>query len=152
MNIKEIKQLVKLMVDNALTELDIESGSTKVSIKRAAGDDTPVVTVSPRGDTGAKVTRVPAKAAKEPPQESTDDLVEIKSPMVGTLYTAASPDSEIYVSVGDTVNANTVVCIVEAMKVMNEIKAECSGSIVEICAKNAQPVEFGQVLYRVKPS
>ena len=151
MNIKEIRQLVKLMVDNALMELDIESGSTKVSIKRAAGG-APVVTLAPSTGAGAKATEGPSKALKQTPEKSTDELLEIKSPMVGTLYTAAGPDSEIYVSVGDTVNANTVVCIVEAMKVMNEIKAECSGTIVEICAKNAQPVEFGQVLFRVKPS
>jgi len=151
MNIKEIRQLIKLMVDNALTELDIESGSTKVSLRRAAGDNT-VVTGSPVGEPRTKPTRAPSKPRKRPGDEEAEDLVEIKSPMVGTFYTAASPDSEIYVSPGDAVNANTVVCIIEAMKVMNEIRADCSGTVVEICAKNAQPVEFGQVLFRVRPS
>ena len=76
--------------------------------------------------------------------------MEIRSPMVGTAYTAPSPDSEPYVSVGSVVGEDTVVCIVEAMKVMNEIKADCSGMIAEVCFNNAQPVEFGQVLFRVK--
>ncbi len=72
--------------------------------------------------------------------------------MVGTFYAAPSPDSEPYVAVGAAVGDDTVVCIIEAMKVMNEIKAECAGTIVEICVKNAQPVEYGQVLFRVRPS
>ncbi|MCD6303814.1 MAG: acetyl-CoA carboxylase biotin carboxyl carrier protein, partial [Planctomycetes bacterium] len=91
-----------------------------------------------------------AEAPPEPPAE--DNVVAIKSPMVGTFYAAESPDAEPYVSVGSQVGPDTVVCIVEAMKVMNEIKAECSGQIVEICVENGQPVEYGQVLFRVKVS
>jgi len=78
-------------------------------------------------------------------------LIEVKSPMVGTFYATPSPDSDPYVHVGAAVADDTIVCIVEAMKVMNEIKAECAGTIAEVCVKNAQPVEFGQVLFRVKP-
>lgn len=148
MNIKEIRQLIKLMVDNDLTEMDIESGSTKVALKRGLGG-APVVVVEPASQAaGLPAEHVgKAKATKTPDE----DLIEIKSPMVGTFYSAASPEGDPFISTGDLITSDTVACIVEAMKVMNEIKADCSGTIVEVCASNAQPVEFGQVLFRVKP-
>ncbi|HAU36722.1 MAG TPA: acetyl-CoA carboxylase biotin carboxyl carrier protein, partial [Phycisphaerales bacterium] len=86
------------------------------------------------------------------PAKPAENLLEVKSPMVGTFYAAPSPDSEPYIAVGQAISDDSVVCIVEAMKVMNEIKAECAGTITEVCVKNAQPVEFGQVLFRVKPA
>jgi len=88
----------------------------------------------------------------EPPTPPAEALLEIKSPMVGTFYSAPSPDSDPYVSVGSVIGDDTVVCIIEAMKVMNEIRAECAGKVVEVCVQNAQPVEYGQVLYRVRPA
>ena len=84
-------------------------------------------------------------------EEAGEDLIDITSPIVGTFYAASSPDSAPYVKKGDKVDEDAVVCIVEAMKVMNEIKAECSGTIAEICVKNTEPVEFGQVMFRVRP-
>jgi len=146
MDIKEIRQLVKLMVDNDLTELNIAEGENKVALKRGAGD-MPVIAAAQLPQA------LPAAApAAEAPATPDEKLLEIKSPMVGTFYAAPSPDSDPYTSNGDAVGQETVVCIVEAMKVMNEIKAECSGTIVEICVQNAQPVEFGQVLFRVRPN
>ena len=142
MDIKEIKQLIKLMVDNDLRELNVSDGERKVLLRRGP-DEVPIVTAIP----ASAVPAAAAEAAKPP-----EDLVEIKSPMVGTFYTATSPDSEPYVQVGASVSDETVICIVEAMKVMNEIKADCTGIIAEICVRNAQPVEFGQVLFRVKPA
>jgi acetyl-CoA carboxylase biotin carboxyl carrier protein len=146
MDIKEIRQLVKLMVESGLSELDISEGDNKVHLKRAVAEalvaPAPVMVAAP-------VVAAPAAAPAAPKAQS--GLLEIKSPMVGTFYSAPSPDSAAYVSVGSAIGDDTVVCIVEAMKVMNEIKAECSGTVVEICVKNAQPVEFGQVLFRVKP-
>jgi acetyl-CoA carboxylase biotin carboxyl carrier protein len=94
----------------------------------------------------------PAAAAAPAEKPAAAHLIEIKSPMVGTFYAASSPDSDPYASVGAAVTEDSVVCIVEAMKVMNEVKAECSGTVVEVCVKNAQPVEYGQVLFRVEPS
>jgi acetyl-CoA carboxylase biotin carboxyl carrier protein len=91
-----------------------------------------------------------APAAAPAPEKSTEP--EIKSPMIGTFYRKPSPESESYVEVGDTVTADTVVCIVEAMKVMNEIKAEMSGVITEILVEDGSPVEFGQALFRVRPA
>ena len=129
------------MVDNDLSELNISDGERTIALKR--GGAAPVIVAAP------STPAAPAAAGAVGPVET---LVEIKSPMVGTFYAAPSPDSDPYVSVGATVAEDTVVCIVEAMKVMNEIKAECTGTIVEVCVKNAQPVEYGQVLFRVRPS
>ena len=145
MKIEEIKQLVELMVENDLTELNITDGDAKVTLKRGP-EGVPVVT------SVAPVAPAPGAAAPGPVEpEAGDESSEIRCPMVGTFYAAPSPDSDSFVSVGDTVTEDTVVCVVEAMKVMNEIKAECSGTITEVCATNAQPMEFGQVLFRVKP-
>ncbi len=141
MDIDEIRELVRLMVDNELAELDVSDGENKIKLKRGAGGE-PVVAAAP----------VPQAGPVEVAPAVEDSLVEIRSPMVGTFYIATSPDTEAFVSIGSGVGEDTVVCIVEAMKVMNEIKAECIGTIVEICVRNAQPVEYGQVLFKVKPS
>jgi len=149
--IEEVRQLIELMVQHDLGEVDITDGDRKILLKRGvygalgvaagAGQLPPAQAVAAPAVIGAPVEK-PAAA----------HLIEIKSPMVGTFYTASSPDSDPYVSVGAAVMEDSVVCIVEAMKVMNEVKAECSGTVVEICVKNAQPVEYGQVLFRVEPS
>ena len=142
----QVRELVRLMVDNDLSSLEIVNGDLKVSLGRGLAAGAPVMaplpTVAPE-----------APAAPEAPQApvETEMLLEVASPMVGTFYAAPSPDSEPYVTVGDRVTPDTVVCIIEAMKVMNEIKAECSGQIVDVAVANGQPVEFAQVLFRVKP-
>ncbi len=148
MDIDEIRELVRLMVDNDLAELDVSDGENKIKLKRGGGDE-PVIVAAP-----APAAAAPAavQAGNVEPAAVEEELIEIKSPMVGTFYASTSPDSEPHVSIGSGVGADTVVCIVEAMKVMNEIKADCIGTIAEICVKNAQPVEYGQVLFRVKPS
>jgi acetyl-CoA carboxylase biotin carboxyl carrier protein len=137
----DVERLMNMMASNDVTELDLEDGKCKISLKRG------VFTASPAP---AAVAAAPA-AAEEAPAPA-DNLLDITSPMVGTFYAAPSPDSDPFVQAGSKVNGETVVCIVEAMKVMNEIKAECSGTIAEVCVENAQPVEFGQVLFRVKPA
>ena len=137
MDIEQIKQLIQLMVDNELSELDITDGQNKILLKRGPGG-APMVMAAP--------------AAAAPAAQAAEQLIEVRSPMVGTLYVAASPDSEPFVTEGAAVTEDAVVCIIEAMKVMNEIKAECSGTIQQVCVRNAQPVEYGQVLFRVRPS
>ena len=144
MEIKEIRQLIKLMVDGDLSELDVRDGETRVYLRRGYGE-APVV-VSPAA------AAPPAQAPATPAEAASEGLLEITSPMVGTFYHAESPDSDPLVRVGATIAPDRVVCIVEAMKVMNEIRAECAGTVAEICVENAQPVEFGQVLYRVRPA
>jgi acetyl-CoA carboxylase biotin carboxyl carrier protein len=151
MDIKDIKVLVQLMVENDLGELEIADGATRVHLKRQ-GPAAPVIAMPPAASPAsqpAPAAHAVQAGAKEaaPPAE---DLIEIRSPMVGTFYAAPSPDSEPFVQVGAAVREDAAVCIIEAMKVMNEIKAECSGVIREVCVKNSQPVEFGQVLFRVK--
>ncbi len=146
--IDDIKKLVSLMVENDLTELNIHEGQRKILLKRGGA----IPLAAP-----ATAVPIPMEAAAPPADEGrpveavTDDLVEIRSPMVGTFYTTPSPDSDPFVSVGTVVTDDDVIAVVEAMKVMNEIKADCSGTIMEICVKNSQPVEFGQVLFKVRP-
>ncbi len=143
----DVRELVGLLTANDLTEIRMESGDMKIVLRRGpASTEDSSVSVAP------SAVAAPAEApAPEAPAE-TDDLIDIASPMVGTFYAAADPDSDDYATVGAKISSDTVVCIIEAMKVMNEIKADCSGTIVEVCVANAQPVEFGQTLFRVKPA
>lgn len=148
----EVEYFMEMMVANDVTEIDIEDGKHRIAMKR--GTYMPAPAAAPAAMPAAPAPApAPAPAGEAPAGESPkSDLLEITSPMVGTFYSAPSPDSDAFVKVGADINDETVVCIVEAMKVMNEIKAECSGKIAEVCVKNAEPVEFGQVLFRVKPS
>ena len=158
MDIEHIRELIRLMVDNDLAELDITDGESKIKLRRGTAQEVSGMYVPLSSSAAAAPPVQPAQQANSVEQETEtaskaeEELIEITSPMVGTFYAAPSPDSDPYVTVGSTVGEDTVVCIVEAMKVMNEIKAGCRGSIAEICVKNAQPVEFGQVLFKVKPS
>jgi acetyl-CoA carboxylase biotin carboxyl carrier protein len=156
MNLKELKELVELMNENSLTELEIGRDGTKIKLKKTGEH---AVSVQP---VPYAIPTIPAPAAKGPAAQPTaadafatavnGNLKEIKSPMVGTFYRAPSPEAAPFVEIGQTVEVGQVVCIVEAMKLMNEIKSEVRGKIVEICVDNAEPVEFGQVLFRVDPS
>ena len=149
-DIKKVKELIQLMIDNDLVEVKIESGDDKISLKRPQAN-MPMITQVPMAAPVAAAA--PAAAPVAPASASTEDdgLVEISSPMVGTFYSSPSPDSESFVEVGSIVKSDSVVCIIEAMKVMNEIKAELSGTIVEILCKPGEAVEFGQALFKVKP-
>jgi acetyl-CoA carboxylase biotin carboxyl carrier protein len=149
MNLKEIKELITLMNENNLTELEIEREGLRVKLRKL-----------PEGGFEQKVEAVPVRYAPAqssaqpiPAQEpnGTKKYVEIKTPMVGTFYEAPSPESPPYVEVGQEIAVGQVVCIVEAMKLMNEIKSEVKGKIVEKLAENAQPVEYGQVLFLIEP-
>ena len=152
MDIKEIKRLVKLMIDNDLTEMNIVDGDQKISLKRGSGEYARVIAEPMAVPTAGPAVAPAAPAVDTPAAEPESNLIDVISPMVGTFYTAPGPDSDEFVSVGDVITDDSVVCIVEAMKVMNEIKAERSGKVAEICVQNAQPVEFGQVLFRLTPA
>lgn len=152
MNIEDIRQLVELMVENDLSELDITDGETKITLKRGAGDQPVVSQASGVQPAPQPAQPQAAEVQQAEPEEQGEELLEITSPMVGTFYAADSPDGEAFVQVGSTVDEDTAVCIVEAMKVMNEITAECRGTIAEVCVQNAQPVEYGQVLFKVRPA
>ncbi len=156
-DVQKIKELIKIMKENDLVEIDIQHGDDRVALRRAqpqqATTIAPIMTSLP-GVAGPIL--LPHGQAATAEQQAAGgarcaELLEIKCPIVGTFYEAPSPDSEPYVESGGHVDPQTVVCIIEAMKVMNEIKAELSGTIVERTVKNGQAVEYGQVLFRVRP-
>ena len=154
MNLKEIREIINLMNENDLSEIELERDGTKVKIKKTQGE-------------------VPEGARRQPPDYSIETQVvaksasgsapggekssansgrkEIKSPMVGTFYRSPSPEAPSFIEIGQTVEIGQVVCIVEAMKLMNEIKSEVRGKIAEVHIENAQAVEFGQTLFSVEP-
>jgi len=146
-DLKEIRTLIDLMKKNGLAVFKMEREDFKITLKTAEAGQIVAYQQPPSGAAPA------APAAASPaatPAVPASDLKEIKSPMVGTFYSAASPESDPFLAVGQNIGADSVVCIIEAMKVMNEIKAELSGTVVEILAENGKPVQYGQVLFRVK--
>jgi len=158
MNYADIRRLVKLVETSDIGELEIEEGGSKLKIaKRAevihAAPAAPAFAYPPTmafPPAAASSTAAPSAAA--PAAAPAKKLHEVQSPMVGTFYRAPSPEAPLYVQTGDAVKPGKVLCIIEAMKLMNEIEAEISGKVVEILVENAQPVEFGQVLFRIDPS
>ena len=152
-DVKTLKELIKLMSTNDLVEMDLQSDKERVTLKRRSGD-APAVHYSPAPIAHHAPAPAPAAAPSAggaPAADSDAGLVAITSPIVGTFYAAASPDAKAFASVGDKVGPESVVCIVEAMKVFNEIKAEKSGTIVKILAVNGQALEFGQPIFMIKP-
>lgn len=141
MDIKEIKQIVDLMKRSGLTEFELQENAFKLRICRSFHEPQPLIQTFQPAPVAAAA---PAPAAPAQPDKF------IKSPMVGTFYAAPSPDSPPFVKVGDTVSASTVVCILEAMKVMNEITADINGTIAEVMVANGDSVEYGQPLFRLK--
>lgn len=158
MNIKEIKEMINLMNENSLTELEIEKEGLRVRLKK--GMEGQVVVERLSSKTAASLPAaapipMPVASVPEPlPKEraTSKNLKEIKSPMVGTFYRAPSPESPAFVEINQTIEIGQVVCIVEAMKLMNEIKSEVKGKILDILVNNAEPVEFGQPLFLVEPA
>ena len=158
LDIKKLRQLVKLMRDNDLTELDLQDGEgEKIRVKRGSNEQEPAYVAAPPPPAAASHrhtanTAPPAAAEEAPPSGSgLGGLVEIQSPMVGTFYASPSPDADPFITVGGQVGHDTVVCIIEAMKVFNEIKAETQGTIEKVLVESGQAVEFGQPLFLVKP-
>ena len=162
MDLKQIKQIIELMKRSELTEFAVEEEGFKLKIRRGSngiplvtsgrGTETPFQTgdVALPGVTASGSTA--PSAAPMPPSGSKEEAgyAYIKSPMVGTFYRAASPETKPFADVGTKVVENTVVCIIEAMKIMNEIQAEAKGSVVEVLVENGQPVEYGQRLFKLK--
>jgi len=151
--LKKIKDIVELMVANDLVEVEIVDGENKVHIKRPNHSAVTAVPMMPPQMYAQSPVMHAAPAASAPAQAAAEDtgLIDIKSPIVGTFYAAPSPDAEPYIKVGSDVNTESVVCIIEAMKVMNEIKAETTGTIAKVMVANGQAVEYGQLLFKVRP-
>jgi acetyl-CoA carboxylase biotin carboxyl carrier protein len=156
-DLKDIKAIIDLMRKNALSEFELERQDFKIKLKRGVMGPVPSVeetTTSPY-PMPLPATGTPGLSApvtNSTPAVAAPTLLEIKSPMIGTFYRAPSPDAADYVEVGTEVTPETVVCLIEAMKVMNEIKAEVKGVVTHILVENAKPVEFGQPLFRIRPT
>ncbi|HSW02067.1 MAG TPA: acetyl-CoA carboxylase biotin carboxyl carrier protein [Sedimentisphaerales bacterium] len=153
-DIQRIRELIRIMKENDLVEIDLQHGDDRVSLKRSQPQQMPTMgpIMAAMQASGAPILTPPGQPGGQAPGPAkSDGLLEIKSPIVGTFYEAPSPDSDPCVELGARVDPQTVVCIIEAMKVMNEIKAEVSGTIVERTVKTGQAVEYGQVLFRVRP-
>jgi acetyl-CoA carboxylase biotin carboxyl carrier protein len=148
-DLKDIKAIIDLMKKNSISEFELERQEFKIKLKRGGNAAYPD---EPQIQAYAPVAMIPpASVATSLPASSSADQ-EIKSPMIGTFYRAPSPEAANYVEVGSEVNPDTVVCIIEAMKVMNEIKAEMKGVITQVVVENAKPVEFGQPLFKIRPT
>ncbi len=157
MELKDIKAIIDLMRKNDLSVFEMEKDGFRLKLQKGATEKTvsimPVISAAPPAPTAAPPTAAAAAEKTEMPAAAPREktaLRDIVSPMVGTFYRGASPDAPPFVDVGKAITEETVVCIIEAMKVMNEIKAETNGAIAEVVAENGKPVQFGQVLYRVR--
>jgi len=144
-DVARIRQIIELMEQHELVEVDLQEGEEKIKLKRGGAVQMVAAPVA------AAPAAAPAPTATAAPADNTAGTVTINAPMVGTFYAKANPESPPFVKVGDRVNADTVICIVEAMKVFNEIPAECSGTIVEVLINDQQPVDFGKPMFRVQP-
>jgi acetyl-CoA carboxylase biotin carboxyl carrier protein len=155
MNLKEIKEILELMETHALAEFELEKNGTKIKLSKTSGGQ---VTITPQAFTGPAVAQAaqPALAAAPAevaaPQQDDANTYVVCSPMVGTFYAAPAPDKPPYVQKGDVVKTDDVLCIVEAMKLMNELKSEVSGKIAEILVSNGESVEFDQPLFKIQKS
>jgi len=153
-DLKDIKAIIDLMRKNAVSEFELEKQDFKIRLKRGTNGGSPATSYEVfRSVTYVQPpVAIPQPIAPLPVQAPVSNELEIKSPMIGTFYRAPSPESGPYIEVGTEVNPDTVVCIIEAMKVMNEIKAEAKGTITQVMVENAKPVEFGQPLFKLRPS
>ena len=159
MEVKEIRKLLDALASSDVNELTLETGEYKLTVKRGReAEAVPVAALTApqpaqmSQQAAAAPAAAPAEAAPQPSApEPASDLVEVTAPIVGTFYEAPSPDADAYVKVGDRVARGAVLCIIEAMKLMNEIEAETAGTIKEILVRNEDPVEYGQVLFRIDP-
>lgn len=146
-DIDYVEKLAKVLADNSLTEISLEDGEQAITLRKDVVGVAPAVAVAAPQPASSAPTPAPVQAASQEPAHKGKALT---SPMVGTFYSAPSPDAEAFVKVGQTVKEGDVVCIVEAMKLMNEIESDFSGKVTEICVQDGQPVEFGQVLMYVE--
>ena len=154
MDLKEIKELIALIRKNDLSEFSLEQEGFKITLKRG-GEFQPIISApafapAPVAATPIATAHAASGASAVAPASTNSGDRDLPSPMVGTFYSAASPDSAPFVTVGQQVTPDTTICIIEAMKVMNEIKAETSGVITEILAENGKPVQYGQALFRIR--
>lgn len=150
MNIKEIKEMISLMNENGLAELEIEKDGMRIKLKKTGVTDTPI-----GGPIAIERESVYPRAGKkefsETAEKTASGSIEIKAPMVGTFYRAPSPEAAPFVDKDQVIEPGQIICIIEAMKLMNEIKSEIKGKVIDILVDNAEPVEFGQPMFLIEP-
>ena len=151
MNLKEIKELISLMNENNLMELEIEREGTRIRIRKSSSGKFEAVTEERDMPEIVQTIASPQSAPEKNHAPEKSSLIPIKAPMVGTFYRAPSPESKPCVEIGTVVEMGQVVCIIEAMKLMNEITSEIKGKVVEVLVENANPIEYGQILFMVEP-
>jgi acetyl-CoA carboxylase biotin carboxyl carrier protein len=153
MDIKQIQELIRFVAKSGVNEVAIEQQDFKITIKTNQAQTIVNATVPQvqQAPVAAPAAAIPQAQPAAPAAEDTSNYITIKSPMIGTFYRSASPDKPLFVNVGDEIKAGTVVCIIEAMKLFNEIESEISGRIVKILVDNASPVEYDQPLFLVEP-
>jgi acetyl-CoA carboxylase biotin carboxyl carrier protein len=149
-DIRKLKELVKLMVNNDLAEIDLRDPDEQVTLRRH-GENVVIPQMTAPAATVVGSAPPVALAVAEPAAPAVMSGEEIASPMVGTFYVSADPDAPAFIKVGDTVSKDTTVCIIEAMKIFNEIKAQCAGTVSQVLVENGEAVEFGQPLFIVTP-
>ncbi len=154
MNIEEIKELISLVKESGIAELEVQRGENRVRIKRSTGQTTQEIVLAPNADSGiyqpASVASMSGPLLTTP--EEPDTLLYVKSPIVGTYYDAPSPGSPPFVKVGDRVSKGQTLCIIESMKLMNEIESEVAGVVTSILVETGRPVEYGESLFAVQPA
>lgn len=153
-DVRKVRRFIQLMNEHDLTEIDLRQGEQRIRLRRGPEVVTVAGATPPMPHSATTHGNPPAGAASTPVTSVADDesYATVRSPMVGTFYAAASPDAPPFVKVGDQVGPETTVCIIEAMKVFNEIPAECSGKVAAVLATNGESVEYGQPLFRVEPN
>jgi oxaloacetate decarboxylase alpha subunit len=162
MNLKELKELIEMLKDTDISEVEIERSGVKVRLRKG-GDVTfhpamprmeypPAAIVAPAVPEAAQPAAAPAAAAEKAVEPAKSSQVKVASPIVGTFYRSSSPDKPPYVEVGDSVKKGQILCIIEAMKLMNEIESETAGKVVQILVENGHPVEYGQPLFVIEPA
>lgn len=156
MKTKEIRDLIEFISQTGLNEVNIETEELKLSVKREADVTKHIMESAPAPMLQAPVASAPAAPVAATPAPaaapSANNYIEVKSPMIGTFYRSSNPESPVFVSVGDKIETGQTVCIIEAMKLFNEIESDISGTIVKVMVENATPVEYDQVLFLVDPS
>ncbi len=152
MNLKEIKEIISLMNEHNLSEIEVDKGDQKIKLKKAIGQSAGVVIEQPAFSGPIRQVQKQEAPTMPEPEAAPSNLIEIKAPIVGTFYSAPSPEAAPFATVGQEIEVGHVVCIIEAMKLMNEIKSEVKGKIVDVLVENADPIEFGQILFLVEPS
>jgi acetyl-CoA carboxylase biotin carboxyl carrier protein len=153
MNFKDLRRLLALMAEHDLSEIEVDEGGRRVKLRKTEARGAPAYAPEPAAqETLRSAAPAPSSAPAAAAQKSAsrEDAITISSPMVGTFYRAGSPDAEPFVEVGALIGGESVVCIIEAMKVMNEIKAECEGRVAEILVANGEAVEYGQPLFVIE--